>query len=150
MDTKDAHPVLSGDAFPVRHRTPTDRHASVVPFLVLVGTLVVGFMLEATPDTATLFGVAGPPCPSTWLVDAGCPGCGLTRGTALLLDGQFSLATRLQPASWLVVVLAALGALLHGIVLVRGKQTEWIDRLLRTGRVIFVVGLLVVWLARLL
>lgn len=130
-------------------RPRSARAASVVPFTLLVGVLVVGALVNATPEGAWLFGVEGPRCPSTWVVDAGCPGCGLTRGTALLLDGDFEVATRVHPGAWLVVALAAAGALVHGLVLVKGEKSAWTDRLLRTGRVVFGVGLLLAWLARL-
>ena len=125
------------------------RGASVLPFVFLAGSLLLGFLIDATPESARLFGVEGPQCPSTYLLDAGCPGCGLTRGTALLLDGEFASATRVQPAAWLVVVLAALGSLVHGYVLIRGRQSEYTDGLLRIGRALFLTGLLAVWLARL-
>ena len=126
------------------------RAASIAPFVLLASTLALGALVQATPDSATLFGVAGPGCPSTHLIGpVGCPGCGLTRGTALLLDGNFAAATRLQPAAWLVVAFAAAGALIHGGVLVTGRTSAWTAGLLRSGRVTFTAGLLLAWLARL-
>jgi len=126
------------------------RSASLLPFVLLTGVLLVGLAVDATASSAHLFGLEGPKCPSTYVLGAtGCPGCGLTRSTALILHGQFATASRLQPAAWVVVVLAAAGSLLHGFVLVTGEKTAWIDRLLRTGRVLFVAGLLLAWLVRL-
>ena len=130
--------------------------SAALPFAVLVSVLALGAVMRATPERATLFGLEGPACPSTYLLgslglpgDIGCPGCGLTRGTALLLDGQFDAATHLQPAAWLVVLFAACGAAVHGAVLATGRKSEWTERLLRSGRVAFLAGLLAVWLARL-
>jgi hypothetical protein len=130
--------------------TRSPRAASALPFALCAGLLVVGALVDATPESASLFGLEGPECPSTHLIgDVGCPGCGLTRGTALLLDGELGAATRLQPAAWVVVALASLGALLHGAVLATGRKSAWIDRLLRSGRVVLVAGLLLAWFLRL-
>lgn len=116
-----------------------------------MGLFVVGSLVDASPERATLFGVEGPPCPSKLLLpDHGCPGCGLTRATALLLDGEAEAATRLHPGAWLVVVLAALGTLLRALLLGFPEKSDWIHRQLRTGRVLFLAGLLAVWVARLL
>jgi len=134
----------------MREEQRSTRSAAVLPFTLLVGVLVLAALVQATPEQATLFGVEGPRCPSTYVLGAvGCPGCGLTRGTALLLDGEFAAASRLQPASWLVVFFAAYGAVLHGIILAIGDKSVWMDRLLRIGRITFLSGLLLVWLARL-
>lgn len=126
----------------------SDRSRSVAPFVLLLGLFVVGALVEATPERATLFGVEGPVCPSRWLLgSSGCPGCGLTRGTALWLDGDFAASWSIHPAASLVVVLGGLGALLHAWVLLRGVRFEWIDRALRSGRYLFLAGLLASWLA---
>lgn len=125
------------------------RRASILPFALLAGFLVVAALVQATPTEAHLFGIAGPDCPSKWIAPShGCPGCGLTRGTALVMDGAFSEAHRVHGAAGLVVALAALGALLHGSILITGKKPAWTDRLFRSGRFLMCAGLLAAWWLR--
>lgn len=125
------------------------RRGALVPLALLILLFVVGTAIEASPERATLLGFEGPTCPSRWILpDRGCPGCGLTRATALTLDGDLQAAWGVNPAG-LVVVLFALGALLvHASILVRGKKNAWTFRLLRSGRVLFAACVLAAWLLR--
>lgn len=126
------------------------RRKSCFSLLVLGLMFAIGALVVATPQSATLFGINGPTCPSRWILpDHGCPGCGLTRGTALILDGEFRAANAVQPAAWLVVLLGAAAAALHAVGMVRPKNYAWIARLLSIGRVVFLIGLLTIWLVRL-
>ncbi|MEZ6016138.1 MAG: DUF2752 domain-containing protein [Planctomycetota bacterium] len=129
---------------------PPAARRSVVPFGLLVGYFALGRLIEANPDQATLFGVHGPACPSTWFVgSAGCPGCGLTRATGLLFDGQWSAAHQVHPAVSCVALLAALALALHALVLYRRERPEWVDGALRTGRALLALALVVGWAVRL-
>lgn len=125
------------------------RRSNALALALLVGMFAVGALIEADPNSARLFGVEGPMCPSRLVLpDRGCPGCGLTRATAMILDGNTADATRLHPGAWLVVVLGAAGALMRAVLLVSSQQSDWIHRQLRHGRILFLVGLLAIWLAR--
>lgn len=126
------------------------RRASIVPFFALSGALVAGELVEATTESAHLLGVKGPPClMSSALGGAPCPGCGLTRATSMLLDGEWAAATLLQPAAWCVVGFAGAGALLHGSALLTGRRLPGWTRLRRGGRLAFAASLLVAWIVRL-
>lgn len=128
------------------------RRRSVAALGLIAMLFAAAALVSATPRTATLFGVSGPACPSRWLPaldGTGCPGCGLTRGTALLLDGEFRTASAVQPAAWLVVGFALLAALLHAIRIAVPEKSAWTDRLFGTGRVALLVGLVLVWAVRL-
>lgn len=131
--------------------TPSGRglHAA----LAVIGLIpwVVGPFVEATRERATLLGLEGPKCPST-LIPAlgGCPGCGLTRGVALVFRGAWEDAFAVHPGAALILLLCAGGALVHGHILAVGRMTTLHLRLLGWGRWACVAGLLGGWLVRLL
>lgn len=125
------------------------RRSNALALALLVGMFAVGALIEADPHSARLFGVEGPTCPSRLVLpDHGCPGCGLTRATAMILGGDTASATRLNPGAWLVVVLGTAGTLMRVVLLVSPQQSDWIHPQLRRGRFLFLVGLMVIWLAR--
>ena len=125
------------------------RRRSLLALLLLATPLVLGLCMQADIDQATLFGYGGPPCVlGEALGPQACPGCGLTRSTALVLDGAWGAATILHPAGWLVVLLCAAGVLIHTDILRRGRRPSGHTRLLRLGRWTFAGGLAVAWLLR--
>lgn len=148
MDTT-KQPGTTGD--PGDAPTPGARRRSALALALLLGMFAVGALMEGSPEGATLFGVEGPPCPSRLVLPGvGCPGCGLTRATAMFLDGDPGGATRVHPGVWLVVVLGAAGTLLRAAIVLAPRKSAWTLRPLRSGRVLFLGGLLAIWLARLL
>lgn len=103
--------------------------------------------------TLLWLGLPGWPCPVLQSVGIPCPGCGLTRATALLLRGDFQSSINFH--AFAPVFLIGMG--LAGIAAVLPQKTseplidslEVIDQ--RTGfTVIILVGLILYWLARLL
>jgi len=117
--------------------------------LLLAAPLVLGLCIEASGERATLFGLEGPGClVSDNLGQAACPGCGLTRSTALLMHGQWGAASAVHPAGWLVGLLCGLGVLLYADIARRGQRTRTHHRLLRTGQWTFATAIVAVWLAR--
>lgn len=116
---------------------------------ILAGFLAVVWLASGSPERATLFGVEGPACPSRLLLpERGCPGCGLTRASAMALDGDWRASLALHPGG-LVLITFALGALLlHSLTLVRGEKSAWTVRLLRSGRVVLAGAILAAWIAR--
>lgn len=120
----------------------------VFAFAVLITPLVVGPFLDVTPQRATLFGVEGPQCPSRLVTEHGCPGCGLTRGTALLLQGRAQTAVSVQPAAFVLVVSCLLGAWVRGDILLRNRMTSMHVTLIRWGHRFFAVVVISVWLGR--
>ena len=128
----------------------TSRRGDGLALALLLGMFAAGALVEADASGARLFGVEGPECPSRLVLpDHGCPGCGLTRATAMLLDGDATGATQLHPGAWLVVMLGGAGTLFRAALLMFPRKSDWIHRQLRSGRVLFLLGLLAIWLARL-
>jgi len=119
--------------------------------LVLALPLLLGAVADADEENASLLGVQGNPCPLRLIAgDHACPGCGLTRGTALAVQGNLRASWHVHPAGWLVALLCAAGIAIHTRILMRGERTAVHARLLRQGHRIFVVGLFAAWLGRLI
>lgn len=101
----------------------------------------------------TFFRFPGWPCPFFHALGIPCPGCGLTRATLFLIEGQWKQSLLMHAFAPLVVV----GLLLMAFCTVAPRQhaerlatgTEAIER--RTGLTILIIGgLILYWLARLL
>jgi hypothetical protein len=100
----------------------------------------------------TAFGLPGWPCPFLHVLGIPCPGCGLSRATATLLQGEWQSALNLHafaPIFLLVFVLIA------GAVLLPHQQRTWLIGRLesverRTGiTTIVLISFMLYWLARL-
>jgi hypothetical protein len=132
------------------HRS-SDRRRSLIASAILAVPLVLGWLASVDAESARWFGVEGPAC--TWrslFGELACPGCGLTRSTALVVQGDWRLATALHPAGFAVVAACLGGLLVHGHVLLRGRRGPWHERLLSWGRRGFVAALLAAWGVRIL
>ena len=112
--------------------------------------------MAAAVVSPVLFAVLNefPLCPSAGLLGLPCPGCGLTRATLLLLQGEFSRALSMHP---LVIPLspmyfATVG--LFGLDLLRGPSratpsTPWITkRWVSTVALVVLVATLALWVLR--
>ena len=118
---------------------------------ILAGALLLGVLVKADTERATLFGLEGPHCLlGSAIGETACPGCGLTRSTALLLDGEWGEATRVHPACWVVVMGCFFGLLVHLDILRRGRRTSVHRTILSVGHGVFVTGLTAAWLLRLI
>jgi len=114
-----------------------------------VAVLVLGATASVSREAATWFGVRGPLCPLGHLLGEGaCPGCGLTRGTALVVQGRWGEAWALNPGGFVVAGLCAAALLLHLDGLRRGTVLDVHLRLRTAGRWCFVAGILLAWAAR--
>ena len=126
------------------------RLRATIAVLLLAAPLAIGLCLEATPEKATLLGWEGPSClVADHLGEAACPGCGLTRSTALWVQGDFAGSTAAHPVGWLVVLLCAAGIALYTDIFRRGQTTSLHRRLLRSGRWAFASGIVAAWVLRL-
>jgi hypothetical protein len=95
-------------------------------------------------------GLSGPGCPlGDALGSSACPGCGLTRSTALALHGDWVAALSLHAGGFVVVLACLAGIALHGHVLATRRRSPRHDALLRFGRFAFALGILGAWAARL-
>ena len=129
----------------------SDRRRSSLAVLLLALPLLFGAVADADEKHASLLGVEGNPCPLGLIAgDHACPGCGLTRGTALAVQGNLGASWAVHPAGILVALLCAAGIAIHTRILVRGERAPVHARLLRHGHRIFVVGLFAAWLGRLI
>jgi Protein of unknown function (DUF2752) len=128
-----------------------DRARSRFAVVLLALPLVLGLLIQVKGPSATLFGLQGPTCVvGEVLGAAGCPGCGLTRSTALALHGDLAGAAALNWAGLVLVVACVLGLVLHLDILIRaGRRTARHGRLLTVGTHLFGASVLVAWLIRL-
>ncbi len=130
---------------PVRARSSSACAAALSALVLLVALL-----MHADTAHATLFGFSGLPCPAgTLLGESVCPGCGLTRSTALVMHGRFAEALRLHAGGFFVVFACLAGFLVHGHSLLVRHRSPRHDALLRAGRVLFVAGIVAGWAAKL-
>jgi len=114
-----------------------------------LAVLALGATATVSREAATWFGVRGPICPLGHLLgEDACPGCGLTRGTALVVQGRWHEALALNPGGFVVAGLCVAVVLLHLDVLRRGVVLDVHLRLRTAGRWCFVAGILLAWAAR--
>ena len=144
--TQEGQPIVNGRG--ADPRPPGWRYRAGRDVVLFSTFLALAAFIEATPERATLFGVEGPSCPSEW-IGLRCPGCGLTRASALTMDAEITAATRVQPAGLLLVALAAIGILVNVAALLR-EPGRWFDRSLALGRTAFVTGVMATWILRIL
>ena len=137
-------------------RTSTPPHPDLArsrtAVLVLALPLVLGLLIRVQGARASLFGFEGPTCVvGDWCGPAGCPGCGLTRSTALTLQGELGSALSFNWAGPAVVLACLLGLMLHLDIILRVRQrTKTHERLLAWGTRGFTLLLLLAWCHRLL
>lgn len=111
--------------------------------------LALAASAEVSREAATWFGLRGPVCPLGHLFgECVCPGCGLTRATAMVVQGRFHDALATNPAGFVVAGLCAAALLLQLDVVRRGRVLGVHTALSRYGRVVFVSGILSAWLLR--
>jgi hypothetical protein len=131
-------------------RSPEHARRSRLPLFVLVLPLLLGAVAEVDENHAAVFGIEASPCPLRLLAgERACPGCGLTRGTALAVQGEWSRAWNVQPAGIVVAALCALGLALRCWTRVDPHRTRLQAALLRRGPVLFTLGILAAWVVRL-
>ena len=125
------------------------RVAAARALLLPAGVLVLAATARVSVDAATWFGVRGPVCPlGAVLGECACPGCGLTRSTAMVVQGRFGEALALNLGGFFVAALCVAAILLHADVWRRGRELGWHQSLRRGGRWLFLIGIAFAWLAR--
>lgn len=131
------------------NETATVRRSALLALSPAAGALVIAATATVSRESATLFGVEGPPCPlGSLLGECACPGCGLTRSTSMVVQGRFDEALALNPGGFVVAVLAAAAVLLHLDVMRRGQMLPAHRKLRWFGHRLFAVGVLFAWAAR--
>lgn len=114
-----------------------ERRAALI--LVFAGVMAAVFIFEL------------PFCPLAYFAKTPCPGCGLSRASFAMLQGDFQGALALHPLVFVVSPLAmAIVALNVGSYLLRGRlfemgpRAKWLEGLLLA----VAVSMLLVWVAR--
>lgn len=119
---------------------------------LVIPSLVLGLAALATVDSnhASWFGLEGPQCLVNRLLGPHvCPGCGLTRSTALAVQGRFAEAAALH-AGGIAVALLCVGALaIHLDVVRRGRALDAHLALRSLGRWLLLGAVLGAWAWRL-
>lgn len=118
-----------------------------LPVLVLA----LGALATVDQDHASWLGFEGPQCLVNLLLGPhACPGCGLTRSTAMAVQGRLAEAAALH-AGGIAVALLCLGAVaVHLDVLRRGRVLDLHLRLRALGRWTLLAAVLGAWLWRVL
>ncbi len=114
------------------------QEATVREPLVTGAVGALGLALVDPPDAGI------PWCPSALIFGIACPLCGLTRGVARAVRGDFAASVSFHPLAWMVLAIAAVVWLAW-----LGRRAGWWDArtVPRERRVVAVVGvaLVVVW-----
>ena len=114
-----------------------------------VAVLVLATTANASREAATWFGIRGPVCPLGFLLgECACPGCGLTRSTAMVVQGRWGEALALNIGGFAVALLCLAAILLHADVLRRGCVSDRHLSLRRIGRWCFAGGIALAWVVR--
>lgn len=114
-----------------------------------VGVLVLAVTAEVSREAATWFGMRGPVCPLGFLLgECACPGCGLTRSTAMVVQGRWHEAAVLNIGGFAVALLCVAAVVLHADVLRRGRVSDRHLSLRRLGYWCFVGGIALAWVVR--
>lgn len=120
---------------------------------LVVPGLVLGIAACATVDSqrAAWFGIEGPQCLVNRVLGPHvCPGCGLTRSTALAVQGRLAEAAAMH-AGGIAVALLCLGAIfVHLDVARRGRVLDAHLALRSLGRKALLISVLGAWLWRIL
>jgi hypothetical protein len=136
---------------PLRASASRARLGAAAWALLFALPLLLGSAAQVDERAATCFGLAAPACAIGSLVAPElCPGCGLSRGVALLLHGHGREALRLAPAAPAIVLACALGLALQLAVLARGRRLPFHAALREHGGRALAASLLLAWFVRVL
>ncbi len=108
-------------------------------------------VIQVQAGEARLGALSGPECQISRLVgDHACPGCGLTRSSALVLKGDFLSAFSVNAGGFFLVGVLVLWSLVHSWIVIRGHKSTTSIRWLVTGRRILLFGVILGWVMRLI
>lgn len=147
VTTSNATPVaVDAAAAPVGGTTPSSSPEPPITGAVLAKRAGFAVLLGALLAAFVIWGPAV--CPVRNSVGVPCPGCGLTRATMALLEGDFHAALHFHPLVWLMLPIFVVMVIEEVYIFVRR------DRLTLLARIPTIiwwpvgVTILVVWIAR--
>ena len=124
------------------------RHALLV-LGVLLGLLALGRAIRVEAGEAQLAGWSGPGClVSDHLGENACPGCGLTRASALTLQGDWRGAMDFHLGGIVLVGVFLFWAGLYAWMAWQGRLTTSMRRAVRLGRYVLILGVGIGWYLR--
>lgn len=116
----------------------------LVSFAACLG-LAAGVTVDR--DQVRLGSLSGSPCLVREIVGLDCPGCGLTRSTALVVQRRFDEAWSVHPGGFAVVVFCVLGIGVQGAALRYGERgSRGRRRLTRRGSLALGFAVVLAWL----
>lgn len=120
--------------------------SAAVAMLPPAGVLLLAATASVTMHSASWCGIEGPACPlGHWLGEVACPGCGLTRATACVVQGRWFEALQLHPAAF-VLVAGCVGLLgIQVDVMRRGAALEGHRTLQWLGGRLLAASILLAW-----
>ncbi len=129
--------------------SPSKPWGSLGILAICVGVIAAGLAVEVSSDQAHWHGAEGPRCLVRGIFgDEACPGCGLTRATALVLQGRWREAWEIHGGGFVIALLCCAGIPLHLDILRRGEVRSVHRHLGRIGRWALLVGVVAPWLWR--
>ncbi len=130
--------------------TEESRSLARACLFVCAFVLVVGVLCDASEESAALFGIEGPQCLLRAFVgEHACPACGLTRSTAMSLQGRLSTAFATNAAGLLVALLALVGSVASLRVLLTDRGAPFLRLFARFAGPLLLIGALAAWISRL-
>ena len=96
---------------------------SLAMLAICLGVLTAASVIEVSPERVHVHGIEGPPCLVRGVFgDAACPGCGLTRSTAFVLQGAWGSAWAIHPGGFVIALLCGVGIPLNFVEWRRSRQ----------------------------
>lgn len=121
---------------------------AVAMLAICSGTIAVGARVQVSVERAHWHSVEGPKCLIRGILgDGACPGCGLTRATALVLQGRTREAWEIHGGGFVVAFLCAAGIPFQADILRRGGRVTRAHILAgRAARIALLLGVVIPWL----
>ena len=125
------------------------RRNALLAMIPPAAVLLLAATATVSRESATWFGHRGPICPTGYLLgEHACPGCGLTRGTAMAVQGKWQDAFAVNPGGFVIAGLCLAAIILHCDVWRRNRVLSLHLRLRSLGRWLLLVGILLAWAMR--
>ncbi len=132
-------------------QTRKKRRVEPLFWAILFGlTILLGFLAEVDLEHARFFGLESPPCLVETILGSHklCPGFGLTRSTALAIQGRWGLAWSLNPGGIPMVIILFGGVFLYISAWAKGCFSPKMLMVRKLGRALFLGAVFFPWYFR--